>query len=409
MSTIRLTFLYPHLFRSIRAGDPATNSIRTRQQTPTSPRQCSNSRRGFATPSKRRDQRFIPRHGKAVEPFLHEGETAEGTKVFTPEENPKDEKIKDVKQEASEKEAKPPKSENPSSTAPLSEETQAALRLPGDEEVKISGVEIEGAPTPLEQAAANTADKTAPPLETVLHMPPPETAEQRNAAKPPHLQTPPYVHHFDTYTLVQRVESGGFTNDQSITTMKAVRGLLALNLDVAREGLVSKSDVENESYLFRAACSELKTEIQNTRKAHEETMRRERSLLQHEVDILNQKLTQELLRLKDELKGMFDDRKMAVRTEQRAMESAIQELNYKITVGLNSDSKSEVEGLRWVLTRRSVTGILFMAFMVLSSLRYASYKSHEEETKKKKEASLKADESAEDLPPQGAAEILTAN
>jgi hypothetical protein len=45
-------------------------------------------------------------------------------------------------------------------------------------------------------------------------------------------------------------------------------------------------------------------------------MRRERTLLQHEVEILNQKLTQELLSLKDDLKGMFDDRKMAVRVEQ---------------------------------------------------------------------------------------------
>ena len=321
MSTTRLTFLYPHLFRSIRAGEPVTKTIRIRQQTP--PRQCLNSKRGFATTGRRRDQRFIQRHGKAVELFLHEGETADGTKVFTPEEVAKeDEKSKDVKKEATKKENKPESKAAPSSSAPLSEETQAALRLPGDENIKSTGTEKEG-PTPLQQAAANTADKNAPPLETVLHMPPPETAEERNAAKPPHLQTPPYVHHFDTYTLVQQVETGGFTNEQSITTMKAVRGLLALNLDVAKAELVSKSDVENESYLFRAACSELKTEIQNTRKTHEETMRRERSLLQHEVDSLNQKLTQGLLTLKDELKGMFDDRKMAVRTEQRAMESAV--------------------------------------------------------------------------------------
>jgi hypothetical protein len=43
--------------------------------------------------------------------------------------------------------------------------------------------------------------------------------------------------------------------------------------------------------------------------------------LQHEVDILNQRLAQESLALKNELKGMFDDRKMAVRMEQRSMES----------------------------------------------------------------------------------------
>jgi hypothetical protein len=81
-------------------------------------------------------------------------------------------------------------------------------------------------------------------------MPPPATIEEENAAKPPHLQAPPYVHHFDTYTLVQQVEAGGFSLDQSITAMKAVRGLLALNLDVAKAGLVSKSDVENVSLLL---------------------------------------------------------------------------------------------------------------------------------------------------------------
>jgi PleD family two-component response regulator len=52
-------------------------------------------------------------------------------------------------------------------------------------------------------------------------------------------------------------------------------------------------------------------------------MRRERTQLQHEYDILNQKLTQELLILKDELTGMFNDRKMAVRMEQREMDSAV--------------------------------------------------------------------------------------
>lgn len=76
---------------------------------------------------------------------------------------------------------------------------------------------------------------------------------------------------------------------------------------------------------------------------------------------------------------------------------------------LNSDAKSDIEGLRWVLTRRSVMAILFMAFMVLTSLRYASYKAHEEEVAKKREAGMKVDEQIEDLPSAGAAEILAAN
>ena len=82
-------------------------------------------------------------------------------------------------------------------------------------------------------------------------------------------------------------------------------------------------------------------------------MRSERAHLQHEVDILNQRVTQESANLKDELKGWFDDRKMAVREEQRRMESQIQEINYKITVTMSGPSRGEIEGLRWFLTRRA--------------------------------------------------------
>lgn len=188
----------------------------------------------------------MQRHGKAVEPFLKEGEDPQGFKVFTPEEDGERSKELDKAQDKDKEGVKG----GPSSSAPLSEETQAASRIPGDLESEASVAKSPGpgdnGPTPRQQATANASDHLAP-LETVLQMPPPESPEAENASKPPHLQTPPYVHHFDTYTLVKQVEGGGFTEDQSITAMKGVRGLLALNLDVAKAGLVSKSDVENVS------------------------------------------------------------------------------------------------------------------------------------------------------------------
>lgn len=245
MSTTRLTFLYPHLFRSIWVSESATNTVRLRARRPQ--QQCLKTR-GFATTGSK-GQRFVQRHGKAVEPFLHHGETADSLKVFTPEEDGKDTgKSKDPAKNTLDTNAEEEDSETldrePSSFAPLSEETQPAARLPGDDGTPVDEKPAADEPTPLQTAAKNTKDVLLP-LETILQMPPPETPEERNAAKPPHLQTPPYVHHFDTYTLVQQVEAGGFTEEQSITAMKAVRGLLALNLDVAKAGLVSKSDVEN--------------------------------------------------------------------------------------------------------------------------------------------------------------------
>src|SRR5687767_5274932 len=95
-----------------------------------------------------------------------------------------------------------------------------------------------------------------------------------------------------------------------------------------------------ETYLFRAACSELSTEIKNNRRLQDEQMRQQRTHLQHEVDILTQSLNQELLTLNDTVRGMFNDRKMAVREEQKSVESAVQQISYKISIMLSSDAKS---------------------------------------------------------------------
>jgi hypothetical protein len=233
----------------------ASHSLQSKRAT--LPPTCRKAR-CFAT-TRKREQRFVQRHGKAVEPFLQEGETVDNTKVFTPSEKgkqgSKDTKLgSDGTSKKGESQNKPTASpKEPSASEPLSEETLAAERLPGDDGKYVEDMEAKQME---EKAAAGVngevpASEKKSPTETILEMPPPPTAEEENASKPPHLQTPPYVHHFDTYSLVQQVEQGGFTNEQSITAMKAVRGLLALNLDVAKAGLVSKSDVENVSFLLR--------------------------------------------------------------------------------------------------------------------------------------------------------------
>ncbi|KAM6527046.1 hypothetical protein FSOLCH5_003121 [Fusarium solani] len=196
--------------------------------------------------------------------------------------------------------------------------------------------------------------------------------------------------------------------------MKAIRALLAQNLDIAQSTLVSKSDVENETYLFTAACSELSTEIRNNRRLEEEQLRQQRTHLQHEVDILTQSLNQEVLTLNDNVRGLFNDRKMAVSEEQKVVQSAVQQINYKISIVLSSDAKSEIEAVRWILIRRSVLGILFMAVLTLGTLRYATYVSHERqrevERKKKEEEERRRNGGKQDRTSDAdAAVILAAN
>ncbi|KAF2722138.1 hypothetical protein K431DRAFT_284339, partial [Polychaeton citri CBS 116435] len=221
----------------------------------------------------------------------------------------------------------------------------------------------------------------------------------------PHIDAPRYVHHFDTYGLVKRLTDAGWDQEQAITMMKVTRLILAENMDLAKDALVSKSMVENEIYLFKAACSELRTEVTTRRKGEQEKMRAERTQLQHELDILSQRMSQESGGMKDELKGMFDDRKLAVRGEQTDMENKIQQLNYRITVSLQADAKSEVEGLRWVMTRRVITALGAVVFMVVGAIKVAASKMKDDEERAKKQAKLDAVAAASSSSLMGGSEL----
>lgn len=85
-----------------------------------------------------------------------------------------------------------------------------------------------------------------------------------------------------------------------------------------------------------------------------------------------------------------------------------------MSVVLNSDSKSEIETVRWVLARRAVLGIVFMVTLSLAMLRYGSYLSHEskKEAQREKEESEVLRRSAGTIdaaPSPDAAAILAAN
>lgn len=360
MAAPRLPFLYPNLMRAVRSCEPhSRRSIRF----------PSTRRAGFHASRRREQEAYHRRYGPAAEPNL------------PPPSRPKDElrgpdEPAAPEDDSSKSTAAPDQSQSPS-PQPSQEASDASADQPAHEEeppaeldtqeenVAATGADAAPEPTPNEEPYTPPNYKENP-LEDVLHMPSPSNELMPSRAsnsedRPPHLTPTPYVHHFDTYSLVRDLSKGGFTDDQSVTIMKAVRKLLHNNIDLAQDGLISKSDVENESYLFKAACSELQSSLQTSRNSEMQRQRASRTQLQHEADILSQRLNQELAGLKDDIRGMFNDHKMTTREQQRSIDTSVQELNYKITVSLNSDGKSEIEGLRWILTRRAALAIAVSA------------------------------------------------
>ena len=249
MSTQRLTFLYPHLFI------PARVHTTTLALKPLRPTQIPCQKAGISTTRPRKQETYTQRYGTAAEPQPPPGMPSkpQGEKSLAGvierevKGDNKSEQKKIVAPPSKESETKetPKPNDKAKDTPDMSRDAaiKTATRDPATRATELDAAEShpkQPSPKPIGENKA----RAAKPLETILQMGAPRT-EKPEEHKAPHLQAPLYVHHFDTFTLVKDLERGGFSEEQSVTLMKAVRGLLAVNLDVARESLVSKSDVEN--------------------------------------------------------------------------------------------------------------------------------------------------------------------
>ena len=329
MATPRLPFLYPNLFRAVRSCEPQTyGSIRH------PPRQTAQRKARLHSSPYFSQEAYSSRYGHATSQNLPP--PAKPNEPLIPNQQPATKEHK----------------EDPDSN-PGSDEVSHHLQQDGEDTHYIAREQEQPPePVPEEEPLGNKE------LDIILSVPSPSELKGETPPRHPHLEASIYEHHFDTYSLVQELATHhAYSQEQSVTIMKAVRLMLAINLDVAKDGLVSKSDTENEAYLFRAACSELRTTLQTARHSEMLKQRSHRGGLQHESDLLNQKVTQDLMTMREDLKGMFNDRKLGLEEEKRNVDGKIQELNYMITTSLTSEAKSEVEGLRWVLTRRAALAI----------------------------------------------------
>lgn len=407
MAAPRLPFLWPMLAKGFEANAPSARAAKAaarfralhssaRRRTPetTVPQK---QRYGAAneppphlrsgTPPTKEDleaqQKALPKIGKRLQ-------NAGEAEIKAEKEEGQDEGVEDVPVKGEEAvQSKSPLAATLDAAAPVPK-APGSLDTPPDKPMETLLDQVPDPQAHSEKQHQTTAKQDSPSSNQISDKGGPIVDEHAPPTKAPHISTPRHVHHFDTYSLVNRLKAGNWTEAQAITAMKGVRVMLAENMDLAREALVSKSQVENETYLFRAACAELKTEVTSRRRAEQEKLRTERAQLQHEVEILNQRLGQEVAAMKDDVKGTFDDRKMAVRNDERLMESKIQRLNYQITVDLQADAKSEVEGLRWVMTRRVILALGAIVIMVVGSLRLYSNAVHEQEMKAKRLANMRS-------------------
>ncbi|GAA5809453.1 hypothetical protein MFLAVUS_002861 [Mucor flavus] len=175
-------------------------------------------------------------------------------------------------------------------------------------------------------------------------------------------------HHFDTYQVLIDLQSQGFTRKQAEVIMKGIKFRLRECTASVRQQLLQKSDLENESYLFRAALSELRTEVQVMRRNDMQMLQTEMSLITREVDSLEQRLSEGVADMKNEIQMDMNNRKNETRQDQKKMDMQIQEINNKFTIRLG-DIRTEIEAVRWETIWKGMAGVA-LAGLTIASLGY---------------------------------------
>lgn len=209
-------------------------------------------------------------------------------------------------------------------------------------------------------------------------------------------------HNFNTNKIVTKLEKNGFLRGQAEVVMRSIKALLGgqyvplsfafllrtgdkyihdaegmittaniclivLNsTKMIRKNILTTGDLENESYLFKAALTELRTELQILRKNDAAALAIRTEIISREIDSLNQKLREDIANLKNDIAIDMNSRKSDVREEQKALEIQIQSMSNHYMAQLG-DMRTKMEAAKWEATRKGM-GKCCLAGMISATL-----------------------------------------
>ncbi|KAJ3785102.1 hypothetical protein GGU10DRAFT_269975 [Lentinula aff. detonsa] len=206
----------------------------------------------------------------------------------------------------------------------------------------------------------SSSSSSSPPPATTISLPELERSNlQHNKIYAPAYSHPP----FHTHAFFKELEKS-FPTATARSLMRATRALLVDRIGkVRREGLTHK-DLDNQAYLFRAALSELRSEITLNTKNDSATVQSATTALRREVDRLDVKMKEDIATLKHEVQIELDNRKNEVKDEFTRKDIAIEELLNKSIVSI-SDLRTDVEEVKWDNMRRAVGGLFAFATVII--------------------------------------------
>lgn len=169
----------------------------------------------------------------------------------------------------------------------------------------------------------------------------------------------------DTMNVFNQLKKLGFNEGQSDVILKLLNENLTVQLNKMDNKYTSSMEMENESYLFEAAQSELRIEINTSRELDLNTLENEKNSLDNLLREESEDLNKLLIVSKNDTQVLINDQNSENTLMQKKIKLRIRELDNKISTNINSDIKSEVESLRWQTTRNGIFAILILVFTIM--------------------------------------------
>jgi len=169
----------------------------------------------------------------------------------------------------------------------------------------------------------------------------------------------PYM---DTYEVFRQLTGAGFTPAQA----DLIINLLCAQLNSKLSKLLLKYsqavELENEHYLFESARQEIRVDITRSREQHINELISLTNLLERDFKSINDELINDFIQMKNDNQVAISEQKSENTLSSKRIHLKIQETNHKITTELNSAMRSEIESLRWHLSRWGLITILVTVF-----------------------------------------------
>ncbi|KAJ3559831.1 hypothetical protein NM688_g105 [Phlebia brevispora] len=245
-----------------------------------------------------------------------------------------------------------------------------------------------------EASVNNTPPVPVVPAEFEHHNDPPEPPT--NLPSPHSVPHPSRYSHppFDTHRFFSALERT-FPTPTARNLMRATRALLADRVGRVRKEALTVKDIESQAYLFKAALSELRTEITMRTRNESAAMRTATAALRREVDALDGQMKEDLATLKHEIQMEVDSRKNEAKNDVKQMDIQIEVCKHSIIYKVSrltsichqlhqevlnkslislGEHRTMMEEVKWDNMRKSVAALGGFLLLIVISMELFSTK-----------------------------------